>query len=235
MLALGAPLDPCAVYLLAVATPLRRGQRVVEGVEGLDLEAGVRACVAERDPDIGVVRAFREQLAEDRLAFLLGAGLQQVPAAHPARHGLLTAAGVERFALEPCRHVVVVVVGCGLCELVVQVTERHGQLVAATGKAVERLLGLQQRWGVDLRLQDRVGDRHDAIVDRPAATPGSAARSFRSISAAGAARAAESKRVAMCPLADWSARLVRRAPIDSHERPRKRRNPANSRASKRSG
>ena len=66
VLALGAPLDPGAVDLLGEAAPLRCGQRVVERLQRSVLEAGVRARVAERNPDVGVVGAFREQLAEDR-------------------------------------------------------------------------------------------------------------------------------------------------------------------------
>ena len=85
MLALGASLDPGVVDLLGQAAPLCCGQRVVEGLEGRILEASVRARVAERDPDVGVVGALREQLAEDRFAVFGCAGLQQVPAAHLAR------------------------------------------------------------------------------------------------------------------------------------------------------
>ncbi len=178
MPALGAPLDPRTVDLTGEPAPLRRRQRVVEGLECRVLEAGVRAGVAERDPNVSVVGALHKQLAEDRFAILARAGLQQVPAAHLARHKAVTAASLERLGLQLCRQLVLTDLGGGIRQLVIEVTEWLGQYVAPTGKAVELRLGSYQRRSVDVRLEDRF-EGHPAIVNPPSAALGEPARSFR--------------------------------------------------------
>jgi hypothetical protein len=181
VLTLGPALDPSAFDLLAVAPPLRGGQRVVERVERRVLQAGVRARMTPRDPEADVVRALRQQLAEQRLALLRGARLQEVLGSHLARDEPLPATRLERLRLQSGRQLILVILSRGYSELVVQVAERHRELRATTGEAIELLLRLTQRRGIDIRLQDRVGDRHCAIVDPAAAALVSTARSLRRI------------------------------------------------------